>query len=69
METRHLGRAWPVSALTLGGGGIGQLWGSTSREEAVATVREAVDAGITMLDMAPRVDPAIASHEPGEQAA
>jgi aryl-alcohol dehydrogenase-like predicted oxidoreductase len=54
METRHLGRAWPVSALTLGGGGIGQLWGSTSREEAVATVREAVDAGITMLDMAPR---------------
>jgi aryl-alcohol dehydrogenase-like predicted oxidoreductase len=49
-----LGRLWPVSVLTLGGGGLGQLWGSTSREEAVATVREAVDAGITLLDLAPR---------------
>ena len=42
-----------VSALTLGGGGIGQVWGATSRDEAVATVRDAVDAGITMLDVAP----------------
>jgi aryl-alcohol dehydrogenase-like predicted oxidoreductase len=54
METRTLGRLWPVSALTLGGGGLGQLWGPTSREEAVATVREALDAGINMLDLAPR---------------
>jgi len=43
-----------VSALTLGGGGLGQLWGSTTRAEAIATVREAVDAGITLLDLAPR---------------
>lgn len=42
MQTRMLGKLWPVSALTLGGGGLGQLWGVTSREEAVATVREAV---------------------------
>ncbi len=53
MQTRHLGNLWPVSALTLGGGGIGQLWGETTREECVATTRAAVDGGITMLDMAP----------------
>ena len=54
MRTRTLGAIWPVSALTLGGGGVGQLWGSTTREEAVATVREAIDRGITLLDLAPR---------------
>ncbi len=53
MQTRTLGRLWPVSALTLGGGGIGAVWGSTTRDESVATVREAVDAGITLLDVAP----------------
>lgn len=53
MEQRQLGRLWPVSVLTLGGGGLGQLWGATSRAECVATVREAVDAGITLLDLAP----------------
>lgn len=53
MQTRQLGSLWPVSALTLGGGGTGQLWGATTRDEAVATVREAVEAGITLLDLAP----------------
>jgi aryl-alcohol dehydrogenase-like predicted oxidoreductase len=53
MQTRMLGRLWPVSALTLGGGGVGQLWGPTTRDECVATVRAAVDSGITLLDMAP----------------
>ncbi|NKB58412.1 MAG: aldo/keto reductase [Alphaproteobacteria bacterium] len=53
MQTRQLGGLWPVSALTLGGGGIGQLWGETTREECVATTRAAVDGGITLLDMAP----------------
>ena len=53
MKTRMLGRLWPVSALTLGGGGIGQLWGPTTRNECIATVRTAVDSGITLLDMAP----------------
>src|SRR5689334_7838660 len=53
MQTRMLGRLWPVSALTLGGGGIGQLWGATTREECVATVRAAVERGVTLLDMAP----------------
>ena len=54
MKTRQLGDLWPVSALTLGGGGVGQLWGETTREECVGTVRAAVDSGITLLDMAPR---------------
>ncbi|HEY4344907.1 MAG TPA: aldo/keto reductase [Parvibaculum sp.] len=53
METRTLGTLWPVSALTLGGGGLGQVWGETTREEAVATVKLAVDKGVTLLDLAP----------------
>jgi len=43
----------PVSRLTLGGGGIGQIWGETSAEEAHATLAEAIDAGIDVLDAAP----------------
>ncbi len=54
METRQLGQLWPVSSLALGGGGVGQLWGETTRDECISTVREAVDHGITLLDMAPR---------------
>lgn len=53
METRHFGRLGPVSALTLGGGGIAGVWGRTDRAEAVATIHAAVDGGITMLDLAP----------------
>ena len=34
-----------VSSLTLGGRDTGQVWGPASREEAVATVKVAVDAG------------------------
>ena len=53
MHTRQLGSLWPVSRLTLGGGGLGQVWGATDRDEAVATVHAAVAAGITLFDMAP----------------
>jgi len=53
MESRMLGSLWPVSPLTIGGGGIGQVWGPTSRDEAVATLREAIEAGITLIDVAP----------------
>ena len=53
MRMRRFGSLGEVSALTLGGGGLGQLWGPTTREECVATVRAAVDAGITLLDVAP----------------
>ena len=53
MESREFGGLGRVSALTLGGGGIGQVWGATSREESVATLRAAVDAGINLIDLAP----------------
>lgn len=53
MEMRKLGDLWPVSALTLGGGGLGQIWGPTTQDEAIATVRLAVDRGINLLDLAP----------------
>jgi len=53
MQKRNFGRLGSVSALTLGGGGIGGVWGRTERSEAVATVQAAIDSGITMLDVAP----------------
>lgn len=53
MTANRLGRFGPVSRLTLGGGGIGQVWGPTSEDEAVATLRAAVDGGISLLDAAP----------------
>ena len=54
MERRAFGSlGYDVSALALGGGGIGQVWGPTTREESVATTREAVDLGIDLLDLAP----------------
>jgi aryl-alcohol dehydrogenase-like predicted oxidoreductase len=54
MNLHPFGSLPPVSALTLGGGGIGMLWGATTDAECIATVRAAVDAGITLLDLAPR---------------
>ena len=39
MQQNRLGTLFDVSALALGGGGIGQVWGDTTQEEAVATVR------------------------------
>ena len=53
MQQRPFGELGAVSAITLGGGGIGQVWGPTTHEECVATVREAVDSGIDLLDLAP----------------
>ena len=53
MRTATLGPLGPVSRLTLGGGGIGQIWGETSAEEAQATLAAALDGGIDLLDAAP----------------
>jgi len=53
MQTRRLGTLYPVSRLALGGGGLGQIWGKTDREEAIATVHAAVAGGITLFDSAP----------------
>ncbi len=53
MRERPFGKLGAASALALGGGGLGRIWGETTREECVATVREAVDSGIDVLDLAP----------------
>ena len=50
---------------------MGQIWGDTTREEAVATARLAADKGINHFDMAPmygRGEAEIADHgrEPRE---
>ncbi len=54
MQQHGFGRLAPVSVLTLGGGGLGMLWGETTFAECVATVHAAVEAGITLFDLAPR---------------
>src|SRR5215813_14987342 len=54
MKTHPFGRLPPVSALTLGGGVLGMVWGPTTFDECVATVHAAVAAGINLLDLAPR---------------
>ena len=53
MQQRPFGELGMASAHTLGGGGLGQVWGATSREECVATARQAVESGINVLDLAP----------------
>jgi aryl-alcohol dehydrogenase-like predicted oxidoreductase len=53
VQLRELGPLGPISALSLGGGGLGQVWGPTDRDEAVATVHAAVAAGVALLDLAP----------------
>src|SRR5262245_44020255 len=53
MKMQRLGRIGDVSRLTLGGGGLGQVWGKTSGTEAVATVVAAAEFGITLFDVAP----------------
>lgn len=52
MRTGNLGSIGAVSRLALGGG-IGQIWGEVTHEEALATIHAAIDAGITLLDSAP----------------
>src|ERR1700674_5699224 len=54
MQQHSFGRLPPVSTLTLGGGGLGMLWGETTFDECVATVHDAVAAGINLIDLAPR---------------
>jgi aryl-alcohol dehydrogenase-like predicted oxidoreductase len=46
-----------VSEVSLGGGGIGRVYGDVAAEEAMATVRAAVDAGVDLLDLAPTYGP------------
>ncbi len=66
MRQHPFGHLAPVSTLTLGGGGLGMLWGATTFEECVATVHAAVHAGITLLDLAPRYGDGKAEEVVGE---
>jgi aryl-alcohol dehydrogenase-like predicted oxidoreductase len=51
MEQRTLGRTGPVvSALGLGCMGMSDLYGPADRAESIATIRAALDAGITLID-------------------
>src|ERR1051325_10654153 len=48
---RRLGANGPeVSAIGLGCMGMSDLYGPADRDEGIATIRKAVDAGITLLD-------------------
>ena len=66
MKLHPFGSLFPVSTLTLGGGGLGMLWGQTTFEECVATVHAAVAAGINLLDLAPRYGDGQAERVVGE---
>lgn len=51
METRTLGHTGPASsALGLGCMGMSDFYGPADRDEALATIHAAMDAGITLLD-------------------
>ena len=54
MEYTQLGRTGlTVSRAGFGGGGIGQVWGSTDEQEAIAAVHQALELGVTFFDVAP----------------
>ena len=53
MEQREFKPFGTVSALSLGGGGIGNVWGETTRSESVSTVNLAIESGINHLEVAP----------------
>src|SRR3954463_11621194 len=51
MQTRRLGTNGPeVSAIGLGCMGMSALYGPADREESIATIHAALDAGIELLD-------------------
>lgn len=50
MKTRILGTAGEVSALGLGAMGMSALYGPADRDESIATIHAALDAGITLID-------------------
>ena len=53
MEQREFKPFGTISALTLGGGGIGNVWGETTRSESVSAVNLAIESRINHLDVAP----------------
>ena len=54
MEYTQLGRTGlTVSRAGFGGGGIGQVWGPTNEQEAIAAVHRALELGVIFFDVAP----------------
>ena len=54
MQYATLGRTGlTVSRAGFGGGGIGQVWGPTTEQEAIRSVHRALELGITFFDVAP----------------
>jgi len=54
LPRRRLGRAgFELSALSLGGTGLGGLYGAVPEEQGVATILRAVDGGIDYVDSSP----------------
>jgi aryl-alcohol dehydrogenase-like predicted oxidoreductase len=51
MQHRQLGKTGPtVSALGLGAMGMSAMYGPADRQESIATIHAALDAGITLID-------------------
>ena len=57
MKTRVLGRGLEVSALGLGCMGMSEFYGETDESQALATIRRALDLGVTLLDTADMYGP------------
>ena len=54
MEYTVMGRTGlRVSRVGCGGGGIGQVWGSTTEEESVRAIHRALELGVNFFDVAP----------------
>jgi predicted aldo/keto reductase-like oxidoreductase len=51
MKDRKLGKSGPtVSALGLGAMGMSDMYGPADRQESLATIHAALDAGVTLID-------------------
>jgi aryl-alcohol dehydrogenase-like predicted oxidoreductase len=57
MERRTLGQGLEVSAVGLGCMGMSEFYGARDEEEALATLRSALDIGVTFLDTADMYGP------------